>query len=140
MLGFAPLAANPLAALAAVLVTVSSPITATGGIVFAGTVTSGTTTAITSTGGITLGGSPEVAIGRAITATGGITLSGSPVWTSLNAQTTTGGITLNGSPTLRSAGRPIPVHAVPQSFIVSADLAQYEITAPFQPFTLRGVK
>ena len=140
MLGFAPLSANPLAALTAVLATVSSPITSTGGIVFAGSPVSGSSTIIEATGGITLAGSPSVAIGRAITATGGISLSGSPVWTSLNAQRTTGGITFNGSPTLRAAGKPLQVNAVPQSFIVSADLADFTLIAPHQPFTLRGVK
>ena len=140
MLGFAPLAANPLAAATALLVTVSSPITATGGIVFGGASDSVSSAIITSTGGITLAGSPSVAIGSSITATGGIALSGSPVWTSLNAKLATGGITLNGLPSLRAAGKPLQVHAVAQNFIVRADLADFTITAPHQPFTLRGVK
>lgn len=140
MLGFAPIAANPIAALTAVLITVASPIASTGGIAFGGEATWGQSTAITSTGGLAFGGAATIGQGRSIEATGGIRFSGSPVWTSLNALGASGGITFNGSPTLRAAGKPYPVHAIAESFIIRADYEDFTVTALDQPFTLRGVK
>lgn len=140
MLGFHPIASAPVASQFDVLVTVASPITASGGMSFSGTFVWGQIATIEALGGLTFGGTADISSGVSISATGGISFGGSPVWTSLNALGSSGGIVFGGHPRLRVAGKPIIITAVPSSYKVRADLAAYDIAAVPQSFTLRGVQ
>lgn len=142
MLGFAPLAANPLASAGSALTSVLTGIAATGGITFGGSpsMDSALYVEITSTGGISFAGAPAISSGRPLNATGGIRFAGSPVWTALAYKSSTGGITFNGSPFLSVAGKPLIIAAVPQSFTVRADMVTFTAKAQPDNLTFRGVK
>ena len=119
MLGFAPLAAIPLASAGAALAPIELTLTATGGITFAGSATMGAVTPMTATGGLTFGGSATPLVKVYTGATGGLTFAGSPL--------------------LRLAGRPIEFCAVPQPFVFRADGADMQFVAQSVTFDFRGV-
>lgn len=118
MLGFAPLAALPLASAGAALVLVSAPMSATGGITFTGTANAGTKTRMAAAGGLTFGGSatPTIEVYRSAT----------------------GGITFGGNPVLLTAGEPFQFYAIPDRFDFRADGADFAFQAVPQSFTFRG--
>lgn len=120
MLGFAPLAALPLAAVSpSVLVAVEEALSATGAITFAGSASTGLKTPLTATGGLAFAGS-----GFLITE---VYRSG------------TGAITFGGSPLLRVAGKPWIFTALSESFQFRADGADFTHTAQTVSFDFRGV-
>lgn len=120
MLGFAPLAALPLAAVQPVtLVAIEEALTATGAITFAGSASTGLKTPMTATGAVTFGGS-----GFLITEV---------------YRSATGAITFGGSPLLRVAGRPLVFTALTESFQFRADGADFTHTALSVSFDFRGV-
>lgn len=118
MLGFAPLAALPLASVNA-LVLVELALAATGGITFAGSANTGVKTPMVATGGLTFGGSAFATIEIYTGATGGLTFAGSPL--------------------LTLAGRPLVFSAVPQPFVFRADGADMQFVAQSVTFHFRGV-
>lgn len=123
MLGFAPLAAIPLAASAAI--------------------SSATPTTMSATGGITFGGSANLEVGGrlVLSATGGITFGGSAVpLVNIYRSTAGASIQFGGSPLLRLAGRPIVITAMPDSMIVRAEKVSFEFSAVPESLTLRWWK
>jgi hypothetical protein len=98
MLGFASLAALPLAAASpAVLVADVQHLSGTGAITFAGTASTGAKTHLSATGVLTFSG-------------GGFVVT--RVYRSA-----TGQITFGGDPFLKTAGRPIVFTALPEPFV-----------------------
>lgn len=120
MLGFAPLAAMPLASVnIAALVLVQEQLSATGGITFAGSPYVGAVTPMRATGGLAFAGSATPTI---------------KVYTSA-----TGGIAFSGSSLLTLAGRPLEFFAVPQSYTFRADGEDMQFVAQSITFDFRGV-
>jgi hypothetical protein len=120
VLGFAPLAALPLAAVQpALIVAVEEQLSATGAITFGGSANAGAIAHLSATGGLTFGGS-------------GFLLT--EVYRSA-----TGSITFGGSPLLRVAGKPWVFTALTESFQFRADGADFTVTAQTVSFDFRGV-
>lgn len=141
MLGFHPLAASPLASTSAILIAVSGPMSATGGLAFGGSPSAFPRTRISATGGISFGGDPHLsaAFYQSISASGGLTFSGSGFLTTEVYRSATGGLTFNGAPLLKVAGRPLVFTALSESFDFRADGADYSHTALTVSFDFRGV-
>jgi hypothetical protein len=120
VLGFAPLAALPLASLAiAPLVAVEEQLAATGAITFGGSASAGAKTPMS--------------------ATGGLTFAGSPFLSAYAHRSATGGITFGGSALLRVAGRPLVFTALPESFQFRADGADFGFVTLTTSYDFRGV-
>jgi hypothetical protein len=120
MLGMAPLSSRSISGGPFALVTVPLAIAATVTIAFAGTANAGRFSPMTAIARITFAGTPLLSVDQAISATIGITFG--------------------GTPTLRLAGKPLILNAVPQSYTLRADKASYTLKAMPQSFTVRGVK
>jgi hypothetical protein len=121
VLGFAPLAALPLAAgQPALIVAVGEQLSATGAITFGGSASAGAKTPMTATGTITFAGSGFLLTEVYRSATGSITFAGSPM--------------------LRVAGKPLVFTALPDSFQFRADGADYTVTALTLTFDFRGAR
>lgn len=157
MLGFAPLAALPLAAapngLTPLYVNLSThglgqPIglllsltrANAGGIVFGGQGSLSGGLFGSARGGLTFGGSANLSVGASLpmVASGGITFSGSAT-PLINIYRSTQGISIrfNGNPDLRLAGRPIVITALPDSMIVRAEKVSFDFSAVPDNLTLR---
>lgn len=139
MLGFAPLAANPLASVLSALVAVSGPMDATGGLTFSGSAAWGSFSAATATGGLTFGGSPTLGKGLSISATGGLRFGGSPAWSATWDIPATGGLTFSAHAILRAAGRPIIISAAHDNFAFRVVPDPFDFTALTQGFVFRGI-
>jgi hypothetical protein len=120
MLGFAPLAALPLAAVQpALILAVEEQLSGTGAITFAGSASAGAVTPMTATGVLTFAGS-----GFLITEV---------------YRSATGAITFAGNPLLRVAGKPWIFTALTDAFQFRADGADFTVTAQTVSFDFRGV-
>lgn len=118
MPGFAPIAALPLSAVGAALITVSAQMAASGSIIFSASPLAGAFIPITASGSFAFSGSPAMITEQAISVT-------IPLQFTAEAD-------------LRTAGRPFEVFALPQSFTVRAILADYTVKAVPRSYTVRA--
>jgi hypothetical protein len=140
VLGFAPLAAMPLASTGSLLVLVAAPMSGTGAITFAGTANASPKfyEAMTATGALTFSGSGNMGLKLPMTATGAISLNGSGAMRIEVYTSASGLLQFAGSPFLRVAGKPVAFSALTESFQFRADGADFTHNAPAVSYTFRG--
>jgi hypothetical protein len=117
MLGFGPISSRPISGSPFGLIAVPLAMTATVAVSFGITARAGVFSQMRATAQIVFGGSAFLSVNQAIHGTASITFG--------------------GSPTLRVAGKPIIINAVPISFTLRAPPQSYTLKAVSEQFTVR---
>lgn len=119
MLGFAPIAAVPIAGGGFALLQYYEPATATASFTFAG--------------------SGDLAYLIPASARANISFGSSAVWNTLNDIAATSSFSFSASGEITVAGRPIVISAMADSYAVRVDKYSYHSTAVPESLTMRGV-